>query len=258
LKHHAHSHGRLVQLNAKQAAAPNVGAEDYSVPGTVPLASTWGPETPYSNQIANGNSADDKEIQDEEDPRDPIVDDDGFVNQYKMNKGSVEEWNRDGVKQYGSDKKLLAEQEDEEEDQSEGGDEDEDEGDARVQMFAGPYNTHTPENYASDPKWTPAIAISPHTWHPHKVEDAHKPDMAGPTMMKGSFDREVDTDMDMEIEPAKDESKENSAAEAPKEKEAAPAEAAPAEAAPAEAAPAEVAPVEAAPAETTPKSLAVN
>jgi len=66
-------------------------------------------------------------------------------------------------------------------------------------MYGGsPHNTYTPENYASDPKWTPAIAINPHTHHPHKVEDAHKPDMAGPTMMKGSFDREVDTDMGLE------------------------------------------------------------
>lgn len=206
-------HGKLAQITGDDEKKD--GAEDYSVPGTVPLAATWGPETPYSNQIANGNNDDDKEIQDEEDPRDPIVDDDGFVNQYKMNKGSVQEWNRDGVKQFGSDKKLLAEQEDEEEDQSEGGDDDDDEGDALVQMYAGPYNTHTPEEYATDPKWTPAIAIPPHTWHPHKVEDAHKPDMAGPTMMKGSFDREVDTDMDMEIEPAKDAPKEKEAAEAP-------------------------------------------
>jgi hypothetical protein len=83
--------GKLVQITGDDV-------EDYSKPGTVPLAATWGPETPYSNQVANGDKDDDKEIQDEEDPRDPIVDDDGFVNQYKMNKGSVQEWNRDGVK----------------------------------------------------------------------------------------------------------------------------------------------------------------
>jgi len=68
--------------------------EDYSKPGTLPLAETWGPTTPYSNQVANGDDADDKEIEDEDDPADPIVDDDGFVNQFKMNKGSTQEWGR--------------------------------------------------------------------------------------------------------------------------------------------------------------------
>jgi len=54
--------------------------EDYSVPGTVPFADLWGPEVKYSDQVANGDQDDDKELQDEDDPRDPIVNDDGFVN----------------------------------------------------------------------------------------------------------------------------------------------------------------------------------
>ena len=95
-------YGKLAQVTeGDDSAQASEGAEDYSKPGTVPLAATWGPEVPYSNQIANGDKDDDKEIQDEEDPRDPIVDDDGFVNQYKMNRESVKEWNRQGVKQYG-------------------------------------------------------------------------------------------------------------------------------------------------------------
>jgi hypothetical protein len=38
----------------------------------------------YSDTIANGDKDDDKEIEDEDDPRDMIVDDDGFVNQFKV------------------------------------------------------------------------------------------------------------------------------------------------------------------------------
>jgi len=72
--------------------------EDYSKPGTLPVAQLWGPSVKYSDQLANGDADEDKEIQDEDDPRDPIADDDGFVNQFKMDKGSVQEWNRDGVK----------------------------------------------------------------------------------------------------------------------------------------------------------------
>lgn len=42
----------------------------------------WGPHVPYSNQLANGDRSDDKEVQDEDDPKDLIVDDNGFVNQH--------------------------------------------------------------------------------------------------------------------------------------------------------------------------------
>ena len=56
--------------------------EDYSKPGTLPFHETWGPEVQYSNQLANGDADDDKEVEDEDDPRDIIVDDDGFVNQF--------------------------------------------------------------------------------------------------------------------------------------------------------------------------------
>ena len=41
----------------------------------------WGAEVPYSNQLANGDVDDNKELENEDDPRDLIVDDDGFVNQ---------------------------------------------------------------------------------------------------------------------------------------------------------------------------------
>jgi len=83
--------------------------EDYAKPGTKPLAETWGPEVKYSNQVANGDADEDKEIEDEDDPRDPIVDDDGFVNQFKQNKRSVSEWNRGGVAKF----KGLAQEENE-------------------------------------------------------------------------------------------------------------------------------------------------
>jgi len=59
-------------------------SEDYSKPGSLPFNQLWGPEVKYSDQLANGDDDDDKEIQDEDDPRDMIVDDDGFVNQFKV------------------------------------------------------------------------------------------------------------------------------------------------------------------------------
>ena len=37
-------------------------------------------EVKYSDELANGDPTDDKEIEDIKDPRDPIVDDVGFVN----------------------------------------------------------------------------------------------------------------------------------------------------------------------------------
>ena len=71
--------------------------EDYSKPGTLPFAELWGPEVNYSDQLANGDADDDKEIEDEDDPRDMICDDDGFVNQFKMTDHQVRQWAREGV-----------------------------------------------------------------------------------------------------------------------------------------------------------------
>jgi hypothetical protein len=56
----------------------------------------WGPHVPYSNQLSNGDRDDDKEVEDEDDPRDLIVDDNGFVNQHQVDKESVKEWGRAG------------------------------------------------------------------------------------------------------------------------------------------------------------------
>jgi hypothetical protein len=71
--------------------------EDYSKPGTLPFADLWGAESKYSDQIANGDADDDKEIQDEDDPRDMIVDDDGYVNQFKISAHAIRQWKREGV-----------------------------------------------------------------------------------------------------------------------------------------------------------------
>jgi len=67
---------------------------DYSKPGTVPFADLWGPDAKYSDQLANGNVDDDKQIEDEDDPDDPIADDDGFVHQFKVKERDAAEWNR--------------------------------------------------------------------------------------------------------------------------------------------------------------------
>jgi len=37
----------------------------------------------YSNELANGDKSDDKELEDQDDPNDDIVDNNGFVNQFK-------------------------------------------------------------------------------------------------------------------------------------------------------------------------------
>ena len=37
----------------------------------------------YSNEIANGDRSDDKELEDQDDPNDDIVDNNGFVNSFK-------------------------------------------------------------------------------------------------------------------------------------------------------------------------------
>jgi len=58
-------------------------------------AAIWGATVPYSNQVSNGDMDDDKELEDEDDPRDLIVNDDGFVNQHKIDPHSAAEWGRD-------------------------------------------------------------------------------------------------------------------------------------------------------------------
>lgn len=54
----------------------------------------------YSNQIANGDRSDDKELEDQDDPNDDIVDNNGFVNQWKRHGDiaqirSTNDWNND-------------------------------------------------------------------------------------------------------------------------------------------------------------------
>jgi len=56
------------------------------------LADLWGPDVKYSDQIANGDEDDDKELEDEDDPRDMIVNDDGFVNQWDIDMNKAREW----------------------------------------------------------------------------------------------------------------------------------------------------------------------
>jgi len=46
----------------------------------------------YSDQLANGDDADDKEVDDEDDIDDAIADDDGFVNQYKLDGKKLSDW----------------------------------------------------------------------------------------------------------------------------------------------------------------------
>ena len=48
----------------------------------MPFADLWGSEVKYSDQIANGNVDDDKELEDEDDVEDIICDDNGFVHQW--------------------------------------------------------------------------------------------------------------------------------------------------------------------------------
>jgi hypothetical protein len=57
-----------------------------------PLGDLWGPNSKYSDQLANGDADDDREVDDEDDPRDAIVDDDGFVNQFKISPESLRQW----------------------------------------------------------------------------------------------------------------------------------------------------------------------
>ena len=56
------------------------------------MAELWGSDVKYSDQIANGDEDDDKELEDEDDPRDMIVNDDGFVNQWDIDMNKAREW----------------------------------------------------------------------------------------------------------------------------------------------------------------------
>lgn len=66
----------------KEAAKDDKREDDYAKPGTLPFADLWGPEVKYSDQLANGDIDDDKELEDEDDPNDLIADDNGFVHQW--------------------------------------------------------------------------------------------------------------------------------------------------------------------------------
>ena len=46
----------------------------------------------YSNELANGDRSDDKEVEDENDVRDSIVNDNGFVNQWKNHSSGGSMW----------------------------------------------------------------------------------------------------------------------------------------------------------------------
>ena len=46
----------------------------------------------YSNELANGDKSDDKEVEDENDARDSIVNDNGFVNQFKNHSSGGSMW----------------------------------------------------------------------------------------------------------------------------------------------------------------------
>ena len=53
----------------------------------------WGPDVKYSDQLANGDLDDDKELEDEDDPNDDIVDDNGFTDQWVNQKDKrLKEW----------------------------------------------------------------------------------------------------------------------------------------------------------------------
>lgn len=52
----------------------------------------WERSVKYSDQLANGDQDDDKELEDEDDPEDPIADDDGFVNQFKIDPAKLSDY----------------------------------------------------------------------------------------------------------------------------------------------------------------------
>lgn len=78
--------------DAAPAKKKEEGPEDYAKPGSLPFADLWGSDVKYSDQIANGDVDDDKEIEDEDDPNDIIVDDNGFVNQWEIDHSKAAQW----------------------------------------------------------------------------------------------------------------------------------------------------------------------
>jgi len=85
----------VVNPNASTYVAPNEEVDtNYDRPGTKPFGNIWGPEIAYSDQLANGKTLDDLELEDEDDPSDPIADDDGFVHQWKIDPAHIKEWGR--------------------------------------------------------------------------------------------------------------------------------------------------------------------
>jgi len=84
----------LVQKKHKAHNKPTEKFGDLSKPGSKPLAKLWGPNVPYSNQIANGDKDDDRELEDEDDPQDHIADDNGFVKTFKISGRKISEWER--------------------------------------------------------------------------------------------------------------------------------------------------------------------
>ena len=85
-----HVHNIIYAIPPIKYPDPN----NYARPGTLPLEVVWPPERLYSNQLANGDADDDKELEDEDDPADPIADDDGFVHQWKADIKKVQEYGR--------------------------------------------------------------------------------------------------------------------------------------------------------------------
>jgi len=79
---------------AEEGALAEGEREDYSRPGSKPVAKLWGPKVPYSNQIANGDRDDDRELEDEDDPQDHIADDNGFSKTFKISGRKISEWER--------------------------------------------------------------------------------------------------------------------------------------------------------------------
>ena len=68
--------------------------QDYANAGSLPNADLWNADVKYSDQLANGNLDDDREVEDEDDPNDDIVDDNGFVSQFvRDDDDRLREWN---------------------------------------------------------------------------------------------------------------------------------------------------------------------
>lgn len=68
--------------------------KDYANAGSMPVGDLWNADVKYSDQLANGNLDDDRELEDEDDPNDDIVDDNGFTNQFvREDDDRLREWN---------------------------------------------------------------------------------------------------------------------------------------------------------------------